>query len=73
MNWKSYAPTPAIAFYRLSGLSRLAPRSPRFGRYNLTYVDPDVPIEVDSVCGACLLVRRQQPPEIVDHGPGALK
>lgn len=51
-------PTPEIAFYRLSGLSRFLADSPRFGRYNLTFVDPDVPIEVDSVCGACLLVRR---------------
>jgi GT2 family glycosyltransferase len=51
-------PTPSVAFYRLSGLSRLFPRSPRFGRYNLTFVDPDLPIEVDSVCGACLMVRR---------------
>jgi N-acetylglucosaminyl-diphospho-decaprenol L-rhamnosyltransferase len=52
-------PTPAIAFYRLSGLSRLFANSPRFGRYNLTFVDPDLAIEVDSVCGACLLVRRR--------------
>src|ERR671932_369500 len=51
-------PTPSVAFYRLAGLSRLFPRSPRFGRYNLTFVDPDVPLEVDSVCGACLLIRR---------------
>jgi GT2 family glycosyltransferase len=51
-------PTPSIAFYRLAGLSRLFAKSPRFGRYNLTYVDSDVAIEVDSVCGACLLVRR---------------
>lgn len=51
-------PTPAVAFYRLSGLSRLFPRDPRFGRYNLTYLDPDLATEVDSVCGACLLVRR---------------
>jgi N-acetylglucosaminyl-diphospho-decaprenol L-rhamnosyltransferase len=51
-------PTPAVAFYRISGLSRLFPKSPRFGRYNLSYVDPDLPIEVDSVCGACMLVRR---------------
>jgi GT2 family glycosyltransferase len=51
-------PTPAVAFYRLSGLSRLFPRSPTFGRYNLTYIDPDKPIEVDAVCGACLLIRR---------------
>ena len=52
-------PTPAIAFYRFSGLARLFPRSPRLGRYNMTFVDPDLPIEVDSVCGACLLVRRE--------------
>jgi N-acetylglucosaminyl-diphospho-decaprenol L-rhamnosyltransferase len=52
-------PTPTIAFYRFSGLARLRPASPRFGRYNLTFLDPDLPMEVDSVCGACLLVRRQ--------------
>jgi GT2 family glycosyltransferase len=51
-------PTPAIAFYRISGLSRFFAHSPRFGRYNLTFVDADLPIEVDSVCGACMLVRR---------------
>ncbi|MDQ6672192.1 MAG: glycosyltransferase family 2 protein [Chloroflexota bacterium] len=51
-------PTPAIAFYRLSGLSQLFPHSPRFGRYNLTFVDPGTPMEVDSVCGACMLIRR---------------
>jgi N-acetylglucosaminyl-diphospho-decaprenol L-rhamnosyltransferase len=51
-------PTPSVAFYRLSGLSRWRPHSARFGRYNLTFVDPDVPLEVDSVCGACLLIRR---------------
>jgi len=51
-------PTPSTAFYRFSGLARLFPHSPRFGRYNLTFVDPDLPIEVDSVCGACMLVRR---------------
>ena len=52
-------PTPSVAFYRLTGLSRLFPRSRRFGRYNLTFVDADQAIEVDSVCGACMLVRRE--------------
>ena len=52
-------PTPPVSFYRFSGLGRLFPRSARFGRYNLTYVDPDLAIEVDSVCGACMLVRRE--------------
>jgi GT2 family glycosyltransferase len=52
-------PTPGVSFYRFSGLSRLFARSPRFGRYNLTYIDPDLAIEVDAVCGACMLVRRE--------------
>ncbi|HJZ48454.1 MAG TPA: glycosyltransferase family 2 protein [Roseiflexaceae bacterium] len=50
-------PTPEIAFYRMVGLSQLFPRSPRFGRYNMSYLDPDMQTEVDSVVGACMLVR----------------
>src|SRR4051794_23308384 len=50
-------PTPEIAFYRLTGLARLFPRSPRFGRYNMSHLDPDLQTEVDSVVGACMLVR----------------
>lgn len=50
-------PTPSVSFYRMTGLSRLFPRSPRFGRYNLTYLDPDVETEVDSLVGAALMVR----------------
>jgi N-acetylglucosaminyl-diphospho-decaprenol L-rhamnosyltransferase len=52
-------PTPEVAFYRLFGLSHLFPHSKRFGRYNLTYLDPDVETEVDSVVGAFMLVRRE--------------
>ncbi|HWQ11299.1 MAG TPA: glycosyltransferase family 2 protein [Roseiflexaceae bacterium] len=50
-------PTPAVSFYRMVGLAKIFPRSPRFGRYNMTYLDPDVEAEVDSVVGACMLVR----------------
>ncbi len=50
-------PTPEVAFYRMSGLSRLFPRSPRFGRYNMTYLSPDVTTEVDAVVGAFMLIR----------------
>jgi GT2 family glycosyltransferase len=50
-------PTPEVAFYRIFGLSRLFPRSQRFGRYNLTYLPPDVTTEVDSVVGAFMLIR----------------
>jgi N-acetylglucosaminyl-diphospho-decaprenol L-rhamnosyltransferase len=52
-------PTPEVAFYRLSGLSRLFPETPRFGRYNLTYLSPDVTAEVDSVVGAFMLIRAE--------------
>jgi N-acetylglucosaminyl-diphospho-decaprenol L-rhamnosyltransferase len=50
-------PTPAISFFHMVGLSRLFPHSSRFGRYNLTYIDPDLVTEVDSVMGAFMLVR----------------
>ncbi len=50
-------PTPEVALYRMSGLSRLFPRSERFGRYNLTYLPPNVTTEVDSVVGAFMLIR----------------
>jgi N-acetylglucosaminyl-diphospho-decaprenol L-rhamnosyltransferase len=52
-------PTPEVSFYRMAGLSKLFPRSQRFGRYNMTYADPDTLLEVDSVVGAFMLVRRE--------------
>ncbi len=52
-------PSPEVSFYRFSGLARLFPRSRRFGRYNLTYLDPDEMAEVDSVVGAFMMVRRE--------------
>ena len=50
-------PSPEISLYRMAGLSRLFPRSQRFGRYNLTYLDQTDVYEVDSVVGAFMLVR----------------
>lgn len=50
-------PTPEVSFYRMTGLARLFPRSRRFGRYNMTYLDPDQETEVDAVVGACMLLR----------------
>jgi GT2 family glycosyltransferase len=52
-------PTPSAFLYRSMGLSKLFPQSPRFGRYNLTYLDPDELTEVDSVVGAFMLVRAE--------------
>jgi N-acetylglucosaminyl-diphospho-decaprenol L-rhamnosyltransferase len=52
-------PTPSAFVYRMMGLSKLFPQSRRFGRYNLTYLDPDELTEVDSVVGAFMLVRAE--------------
>ncbi|MGC9522177.1 MAG: glycosyltransferase family 2 protein [Anaerolineae bacterium] len=52
-------PSPRVSFYRITGLSKLFPSSPRFARYNLTYLDEDEIAEVDSVVGAFMLVRRE--------------
>ncbi|NNF58675.1 MAG: glycosyltransferase [Rhodothermaceae bacterium] len=51
-------PTPSVAFYRLTGLSRLFHHSPTFGRYNLTYLPKDEVCEVDALSGSCMMVRR---------------
>jgi GT2 family glycosyltransferase len=56
-------PNPEVAFYRMSGLARLFPESPRFGRYNLTHVRADQEMEVDALSGAFMLVRR----EVIDQ------
>lgn len=50
-------PTPANAFWKLTGFAARFPDNPRFAQYNLTYHDPNEPIEMDSGMGACLLVR----------------
>lgn len=52
-------PTPEVAFYRLFGLSKLFPRNPRFTRYNLSCLDPDILTEVDAVMGAYMLLRKE--------------
>lgn len=52
-------PTPAVSFYHYSGLAKLFPDSERFGRYNMTFADPNQELEVDSVVGAYMQVRRE--------------
>jgi GT2 family glycosyltransferase len=57
-------PTPMSSFCRIFGLSRLLPRSPLLARYNLTYLDPDETVEVDSVAGSFMMVRREAIEEV---------
>lgn len=51
-------------FYRMVGLSRLFPHSPRFARYNMTYLDEHSQAEVDSVVGAFMWVRGEAISEV---------
>lgn len=50
-------PTPETSLWHLLGLDRLFPRSRRFARYNLSFLDPDEVTRVDAVVGAFMLVR----------------
>jgi N-acetylglucosaminyl-diphospho-decaprenol L-rhamnosyltransferase len=52
-------PTPEISLWRMTGLSKLFPKSRLFGRYNMTYLDEHLETEVDCVVGAFMLVRRE--------------
>jgi GT2 family glycosyltransferase len=51
-------PTPQAAFYRVTLLSRLFPKSRRFNRYNVGYMPEDEVHEIDAGTAACLMVRR---------------
>ena len=50
--------------YRMVGLSTLFPRSPRFARYNMTFLDENQMAEVDAVVGAFMLVRTEAIEEV---------
>ena len=51
-------PTPAVAFYKIFGLSRLFPKSKIFSKYHLGYLDNDQTHEVDVLSGAFMLLRK---------------
>jgi len=52
-------PTPWVSFTRVFGLSSLFPGSKLFGRYNLTYLDPDGTYPVDAVSGSFMFLSRR--------------
>jgi len=51
-------PTPVTALWKLLGLNRLFPRSKIFGRYNMTYLDPEETNIVDAISGSFMMIRR---------------
>lgn len=51
-------PTPAVAFYKIFGFSRFFPRSKRFGKYHLGFLDREKNHEIDVLSGAFMLLRK---------------
>lgn len=51
-------PTPSVAFYKIFGLSALFPKSKRFGRYHLGYLDKNETHEVEILAGAFMVLRQ---------------
>ncbi|MGQ0829975.1 MAG: glycosyltransferase family 2 protein [Bacteroidota bacterium] len=51
-------PTPAVAFYKIFGLSKLFPKSKIAGRYHLGFLDKDKIHEVEVLSGAFMLLRK---------------
>ena len=52
-------PTPESSLWHMAKFDKLFPQSERFGKYDLTYLDPDVVTKVDAIVGAFMLVRRE--------------
>ncbi len=52
-------PTPAVAFYKMSGLARLFPRSKTFGSYHLGYLPEHEINKVDILSGAFMMMRKE--------------
>lgn len=51
-------PTPWVAFSKIFGLSKLFPKSKKFGKYHLSYLDENKVHEVDVLAGAFMLLRK---------------
>ncbi len=52
-------PTPSVAFYKIFGISKIFPKSKKFGKYHLSYLDKDKTHEVDVLSGAFMLLRKE--------------
>lgn len=52
-------PTPAVAFYKIFGLSALFPKSRIFGQYHLGYLDNEKTHVVNVLAGAYMMLRRE--------------
>ena len=51
-------PTPFVAFCKMSGLSRMFPKSRTFGRYYMLYLDKEEANPIEIISGAYMMLRR---------------
>ena len=51
-------PYPKASFYKLFGLSKLFPKSQKFGAYHATYIGEDETHEVEVLSGAFMMMRK---------------
>lgn len=51
-------PYPKSSFYKLFGLSKLFPKSQKFGAYHATYIGEDETHEVEVLAGAFMMLRK---------------
>jgi O-antigen biosynthesis protein len=52
-------PTPWVAFYKIFGIARLFPKSKKFARYHLSFLNPDSIHKIDILAGAFMLMRKE--------------
>ncbi len=51
-------PTPSVAFYKIFGLASFFPKSRKFGKYHLGFLDKEENHEVEILSGAFMLLRK---------------
>lgn len=51
-------PSPWVAFYKIIGLSKLFPKSEKFGRYHLGFIDNDTNAQIEVLSGAYMFMRK---------------
>jgi GT2 family glycosyltransferase len=51
-------PTPMVAFYKIFGLSKIFPRSKRFGQYHVGHLSEFETNKIDILSGAFMLMRK---------------
>ena len=56
---KRALPTPAVSFYKISGLDRLFPQSKKFGKYHLKYLSSEQTHKIEILSGAFMLLRKK--------------